>query len=226
MLSDLDAALIHETIPHFHDTPWRFTRFAEAVRSDVRNRARKVKDDIDAIMRRESDAVVLRNLAADGGAVRRIVHNDTKLNNVLIDDATGVGICVIDLDTVMPGLSMYDFGDCCRIAVNPAAEDERDLSKVKADLALFRLIAEGYLSAARDFLLPAEIRHLAFSAKLITLEQAVRFLTDYLQGDVYYKIHRPEHNLDRCRTQLALVDDMERKMGEMQAIIGENGRGT
>jgi hypothetical protein len=221
MLSDLDPKVIHETIPNFHNTPWRFEQFVQAVDRDTHNRASGVRDEIDFLAERENDTAVFARMAREGTARQRVVHNDTKLNNVMIDDATREAVCVVDLDTVMPGLSMYDFGDCCRIATNPAAEDEKDLSKVRADMSLFRLVAEGYLDAARAFLLPTEIDKLAFSARLITLEQAIRFLTDHLQGDVYYKVHREGHNADRCRTQLALVQDMERKTEEMEGIVRE-----
>ena len=149
----------------------------------------------------------------------RITHNDTKLNNVMIDDATGRGICVIDLDTVMPGLVMYDFGDAVRLGASTAAEDERDLSKVRMDLAMFDRLACGYLDAARGFLTPQEIDRLAFSAMLITFEIGVRFLADHLAGDVYFKVHREGHNLDRCRTQFKMVADMEAQADRMAAVI-------
>jgi len=148
-----------------------------------------------------------------------VVHNDTKLGNVMIDDKTGDGICVIDLDTVMPGLSLYDFGDLVRSAANPAAEDERDLSKVGVDLAIFECCVEGYLNGTGDLLAPSELDLFPFSAKLIALELGMRFLTDYLNGDVYFKAHREAHNLDRCRVQFKLVEDIESKIDQMSEIV-------
>jgi len=219
MLSDLPGGRLHETIPDFHNTKRRFEQFTDALKKDVKNRAKSLKKEIEFVLARERDASVLVNLLERGKTPERITHNDTKLNNVMIDDNTGEGICVIDLDTVMPGLPMYDFGDSVRIGANPAPEDERDLSKVRIDLEMFDRLAGGYLSAAKDFLLPIEIEHLAFSGRLITYEQAIRFLGDYLAGDVYYKIHRPEHNLDRARTQIEMVLDMEKKTDQMEQII-------
>jgi len=218
-LSDLPAPPLHETIPNFHNTKWRFGQFLEALDKDVENRARLARPEIDFVLAREGDTAVLVDLIAEGKAVERPVHNDTKFNNVMIDDRTGEGICVIDLDTVMPGLVMYDFGDSIRLGANPAAEDEKDLSKVCMDLAMFDRLAGGYLSAALDFLTPVEIEHLAFSAKLMTFECGMRFLADFLSGDVYFKVHRPAHNLDRCRTQFKMVEDMEQKADQMEAII-------
>lgn len=225
MVSDLPGGRLHETIPGFHDARWRFEQFSQALEADVKGRAKAAKDEIDFILARKDDASVLVDLLAAGKTPERITHNDTKLNNVMIDDRTGEGICVIDLDTVMPGLPMYDFGDSVRIGANPAAEDERDLSKVRMDLEMFDRLAAGYLAAARDFLLPIEIEHLAFSARLMTFEQCMRFLADHLAGDVYYKIHRPDHNLDRCRTQLKMIQDMERQGEQMEAIIRKYSSG-
>jgi hypothetical protein len=219
MVSDLPGGRLHETIPDFHNTRWRFEQFADALKNDVENRANSVKEEIDFVLARESDASVLVDLLAQGKTPERITHNDTKLNNVMIDDETAEGICVIDLDTVMPGLPMYDFGDSIRIGANPAPEDERDLSKVCMNLEMFDRLAAGYLAAAKDFLLPIEIEHLAFSARLITYEQCMRFLGDHLSGDVYYKIHRADHNLDRARTQMKMVLDMEEKAGQMAETI-------
>jgi len=223
MVSDLPGRL-HETIPDFHNTRWRFQQFSEALEADVENRAASVAKEIEFVLARQADASVLVNLLEQGKTPERITHNDTKLNNVMIDDQTGQGICVIDLDTVMPGLPMYDFGDSVRIGTNPAAEDETDLSKVSMDLDMFDRLAAGYLAAAKDFLLPIEIEHLAFSARLMTYEQCIRFLADYLAGDTYYKIHRPKHNLDRCRTQLQMVLDMEQKADRMEEIVRKYNR--
>jgi len=219
LVSDLPGARLWETIPDFHNTPRRLEAFEEAVGCDAAGRAAGARDEIDFVRRRAGEASVLVDLQRQGKVPERITHNDTKLNNVMIDDATGRGICVIDLDTVMPGLVGYDFGDAVRLGANPAAEDERDLSKVCMDLAMFDRLARGYLDAARGFLTAEEIDHLAFSALLITFEIGVRFLTDHLAGDEYFKVHREGHNLDRCRTQFKMVADMERQADRMAAVI-------
>jgi Ser/Thr protein kinase RdoA (MazF antagonist) len=219
LLSDYPAGQLHETIPDFHHTRKRFETFVEAVEQDVENRARSVETEIEFVIQRAEDASVLVDLLEQGKLPERITHNDTKFNNVMIDDETGEGVCVIDLDTVMPGLSLYDFGDSVRSGANPAAEDERDLSRVCVDLEIFERFAHGYLDAARDFLTPAEIDYLPFSAILMTFECGMRFLTDYLSGDRYFKIHRENHNLDRCRTQFKMVRDMEEKFDQMVRII-------
>ena len=218
-ISDLPGRRLHETIPDFHNTVRRFENFRRSLDADPANRAARAKTEVDFVLERESTCSVLTDLVAAGRAPERITHNDTKFNNVMIDDATGEGICVIDLDTVMPGLPMYDFGDCVRAGANPAAEDERDLSKVRADMEMFERIAQGYLDTARHFLTPVEVEHLAFSARLITFEIGMRFLTDFLDGDVYFKVHREEHNLDRCRTQFKMVADMEREADRMEQIV-------
>ncbi|MBN1555903.1 MAG: aminoglycoside phosphotransferase family protein [Phycisphaerae bacterium] len=220
-ISDLPGGRLHETIPNFHNTRKRFDAFQETLNHDVKNRAAGCKAEIDFALQREEIASVLVDLLAAGKTPERTTHNDTKFNNVMIDDATGKGVCVIDLDTVMPGLPMYDFGDSVRTAAATAKEDETDLSKCGIGLDLFERLAHGYLDAAREFLLPIEIEHLAFSAKLITFTIGLRFLTDHLAGDVYFKIHRENHNLDRCRTQWAMVADMEQKSERMEAIIAK-----
>jgi hypothetical protein len=219
MLSGLPGGRLHETIPNFHHTRKRFEAFLEAATKDVKNRARRVKAEIDFVLERERDVSIIVDMLAQEKIPERVTHNDTKLNNVMIDDKTGEGICVIDLDTVMPGSALYDFGDAVRIGASSAAEDEQDLSKVGVDLAMFDCLANGYLDAARDILTPTEMEFLAFSAKLLTFECGVRFLTDYLAGDVYFKIHRESHNLDRCRTQFKMVAEMEQKMDQMIAIV-------
>jgi Ser/Thr protein kinase RdoA (MazF antagonist) len=190
-----------------------------ALEADPVGRARSVKPEIEFILQREPETSVVVDLLANGQIPERATHNDTKLNNVMIDDRTGEGICVIDLDTVMPGSVLYDFGDSVRIGASTAAEDEPDLSQVGFDLNRFDWLTRGYLDAARDFLSEAEIEHLAFSARLITLEQGIRFLGDFLNGDTYYKIHHPTHNLDRARTQLKMVAEMERQAEAMEAIV-------
>ncbi len=219
LLSGLPGERLHETIPGFHDTPRRFRRFVQVLGEDPVDRACHVKPEIDFFLQREADTSVIVDALARGSIPERVTHNDTKLNNVLIDDQTGEGICVIDLDTVMPGSALYDFGDMVRVGACRAAEDETNLERVSLDMELFETLARGYLEAARDFLIPAEIEALAFSARLITLEQGIRFLGDYLNGDTYYKVSRPGHNLDRARTQIKLVTEMEQKMGAMNAII-------
>jgi len=219
MLSRLPGGRLHETIPNFHHTRKRYEAFLAAVGKDAARRAADVKPEIAFVLEREKDAGVIVDGLAAGRIPERVTHNDTKLNNVMIDDRTGEGICVIDLDTVMPGSVLYDFGDSVRLGAATAAEDERDLSQVGFDLGLFDRLAEGYLDAAREFLTDEEVRLLAFSAKLLTLECGVRFLTDHLNGDVYFKIHRDGHNLDRCRTQFKMVAEMERRMDEMQAVV-------
>jgi hypothetical protein len=162
---------------------------------------------------------VLVDLMASGEIPPRISHNDTKINNIMFDTHTGKGICVIDLDTVMPGIPLYDFGDAIRYSANPAAEDEQDLSKVGLDLGMFDRFSRGYLAEVLGFLTPVEIQHLSVSARLMALEGGMRFLTDHISGDVYFKTHRKNHNLDRCRTQFALVADMEKKEEKMNAIV-------
>jgi Ser/Thr protein kinase RdoA (MazF antagonist) len=219
MVSDFPVEELYETIPNFHHTPKRFQAFVRSVEKDVKNRARTAKTEIEFVERRAKEMSVLIDLLDKEELSQRITHNDTKFNNVMIDDETGEGICIIDLDTVMPGLSLYDFGDSIRYGANPATEDEQDLSKVYMDLDLYENFTRGYLEAARDFLTPTEAAHLAFSARLMTLECGMRFLSDYLDGDVYFEIHREGHNLDRCRTQFKMVQDMEEKIDPMTRIV-------
>ncbi len=218
-LVDLPGPALHESIPGFHDTPSRFARLVEAVLEDRAGRAADVAAEIEFFQRREDDAFRLANMQRDGCLPLRITHNDTKLNNVMLDDRTGRGVCVIDLDTVMPGLTLHDFGDMVRTATSPSREDERDLSKVRMDMNMFTALVRGYLDAALPFLTRDEIGQLAFAGKLITMETGMRFLTDYLNGDVYFKTSRPGQNLDRCRTQCELVTSIEHQMGEMQAVV-------
>ncbi len=219
MLVDLPGGRLHETIPDFHHTRGRFEKLQRAFAADAHGRAAQVAEEIAFARSREPLVDCLLNLQQRGELPERITHNDTKLNNVMIDDATHAGVCVIDLDTVMPGLALYDFGDMVRSATNAAEEDERDLSRVSARLTIFEALVEGYLAAARPFLDDVEIAHLATSGRLITLEIGMRFLTDYLEGDVYFKTRRPGHNLDRARNQFALVRSMESQAAEMEAIV-------
>jgi hypothetical protein len=219
MLAELPGGRLHETIPDFHHTRKRYDAFLAALEFDPVHRAAGVKPEIDFVVARAKDTAAVVDGLAAGRIPERVTHNDTKLNNVMIDDKTGEGICVIDLDTVMPGSVLYDFGDSVRLGAATAAEDERNLAKVGFDLGMFDRLAAGYLDAARDFLVPAEAELLAFSAKLLTLECGIRFLTDHLKGDVYFKIHREGHNLDRARTQFKMVAEMERRTGDMESVI-------
>lgn len=219
MLFDFPVEKLHETIPDFHNTEKRYKDFLEAVNNDVMGRSKDVRDEIDFVMKRAEDTKVLINLIQQGKLKIRVTHNDTKFNNVMIDNVTGEGICILDLDTVMPGLSLYDFGDSIRSGANPAEEDERDLSKVCMDINLFESYTKGYLQAFGHALSEIELEYLPFSAKLMTFECGMRFLADHLNGDVYFKIHRDNHNLDRARTQFKMVADMEEKFEEMKVIV-------
>ena len=218
-LSDLPLPPLHETIPDFHHTPKRFAALVQAIEKDASNRAAQAKAEIAFALRRESMTGVLINLQKAGRMPVRTTHNDTKLNNVMLDDKTGEGICVIDLDTVMPGLALNDFGDMVRSATNSGAEDEKDLSRIRVRMDVFEALARGYLDTAGSFLVPDEKSHMAFSGKLITFEIGIRFLADFLNGDVYFKTKRPEHNLDRCRTQFKLVKDIEDQEDRMAAFV-------
>ena len=215
LLADLPAPRLHDTIPDFHHTPSRFAKLEAAIAADSANRARLAQPEIEFALKRKAMTGVLLS----AGLPERVTHNDTKLNNVMLDDQTGEGICVIDLDTVMPGLAPYDFGDIVRTSTSPAKEDERDLSKVRMEFPMFEALARGYLATAAEFLTKAECRLLVIAGKLITFEIGIRFLTDYLQGDVYFKVHREGHNLDRCRTQFKLVESIERQEAAMTKLI-------
>ncbi len=219
LLADYPAETLHETIAKFHFTPARYENFLKAAENDVKGRKSEVQKEIDFVTEREHDTHKLTDLIAEGVLPLRVTHNDTKLNNVLFDKASDKSICVIDLDTIMPGLSLYDFGDSIRSGANTGKEDESDLSQVGIDLALFESYADGYLSETADSLNDAEIENLAFGAKLMTFECGMRFLTDYLEGDVYFRTTYPEHNIVRARNQFKLVADMEMHMDEMNAIV-------
>lgn len=218
LLADLPAPRLHETIPAFHNTLSRLKALDAAAAADVRGRKAEVAAELAFVEKRREQCGRLLERNARGEIPERITHNDTKINNVMLDDATGEGVCVIDLDTVMPGLALYDFGDMVRSATAAAMEDEQDLSKVGSRIGMFEALARGYLSEAA-FLLPAEIDELVFSGRLITLTIGIRFLTDYLAGDVYFRTHRPGQNLDRCRTQLQMVRSLEAQAGAMEAIV-------
>lgn len=219
MLCDLPGPRLHDTIPNFHHSRERFNALERAIKADAAGRVRECGPEIAAARERESLVDVLLTLQARGEVPERVTHNDTKINNVMLDDDTGQGVCVIDLDTVMPGLALYDFGDMVRTAANSAAEDETDLARVRVDLPVFEALVRGYLSSAGAMLTAAEIAHLVTSARLLTFECAIRFLADHLAGDVYFKIHRPGHNLDRYRCQLALLRSMEQAAGEMEQTV-------
>ncbi len=218
-LADLPAPRLHETIPDFHHTPKRLQALQEVIRRDPFNRAAEVKPEIAFVESRAAMCGRLIERSARGEIPERITHNDTKFNNVMLDEKTWEGICVVDLDTVMPGLVLYDFGDMVRSATAAAAEDEQDVRKVRMRLEVFEALASGYLSEASAFLNPAEREELVFSARLITMEIGMRFLTDYIQGDTYFKIKRPSHNLDRCRGQFKMVESMESQEEAMERIV-------
>jgi hypothetical protein len=221
LLQGYPAQTLHETIPHFHDTEDRLAKLKAAVAADKLGRAAECRAEIDFMMAREKDCSAALQALRDGILPLRVTHNDTKLNNVLMDKTTGEGICIIDLDTVMPGLSINDFGDSIRFGANHSAEDETDLSKVNLDVDLFEAYTQAFLEGAGGTLTEKEIEYLPWGAKLMTLECGMRFLTDYLEGDVYFHISRERQNLDRCRTQCKLVQDMEARWDELAAIAAK-----
>lgn len=223
MLDGFDAASLHETIAQFHDTPKRFRDFRVAVERDAAGRAKGVRELIEKALSYEPFADTLTSAQARGELRLRVTHNDTKLNNVLIDEKSGRAVCVIDLDTVMPGLCAYDFGDAIRFGANTAAEDERDLSRVHLSMPLYRAYAAGYLSEVAEDLTMEEIDSLPVGAKMMTLENGIRFLGDYLNGDVYFKTDYPEHNLTRARTQFKLLEEMDAHWDEMLSYVRELG---
>lgn len=218
-LSDFPMDKLEDTIPNFHNTPDRYRQLKEAIAENASGRADSVKAEIEFFLEREEDSATLYDLQQKGEIPLRVTHNDTKYNNVLIDDDTHEAICVIDLDTIMPGLSVHDFGDAIRFATATAPEDEKDLSKVHMDINSFDAFAKGFIGTAKGFFTQAELDNMVMGAKLMTLECAVRFLTDYINGDVYFKTDYPEHNLDRARTQIKLVSEMEEKETSMQEIV-------
>ena len=220
MLADFPAANLHETIPNFHNTPDRFRAFIETVERDPMHLAKNVQPEIKFALDRQAEMATIQNALAVGELPLRVTHNDTKLNNVLLDAATRQALCVIDLDTVMPGSSLFDFGDSIRFGAATAAEDEQDLSKVEMSLERFRVFTRGYVRSCPG-LTAKELELLPLGAKTMTMECGIRFLADYLDGDHYFAIHRDGQNLDRCRTQFKLVADMEKKWAEMQKIVKE-----
>jgi len=220
-MADFPAEQLTETIPAFHNTVNRVNNLRRAITADLLGRAKLVQREIEFALEEAENAGCMLELLEKGDLPLRVTHNDTKLNNVMLDAQTREPLCVIDLDTVMPGLSGNDFGDSIRFGASTGAEDETDLDKIEMSLELFRAYSKGFLSACGSALTPVEIETLPMGAKLMTYECGIRFLTDYLEGDTYFRIHRPDHNLDRTRTQFKLVADMNRKWDEMMKIIRE-----
>ena len=219
LAADLGGTRLHETIPDFHHTPQRLAALRAAIEADTAKRAGDLQPEIAFALARAADCARITDLIATGAIPERVTHNDTKLNNVLLDDITAEGVCVIDLDTTMPGSALYDFGDMVRTAVPTTREDNPDVSILDVRLDRFEALVSGYLGSAKSFLNQAETDHLAFAGILLTLECGIRFLTDYLQGDVYFKIKHPDHNLDRCRNQFAFVAMLENKLPAMEEIV-------
>ena len=219
MLKDYPAQTLHETIVNFHNTEDRFAKFEAALAADKLGRAADIREDIQFVLDRKADCSVALQALREGRLPLRVTHNDTKLNNILIDRNSGEGICVIDLDTTMPGLSINDFGDSIRFGANHCKEDEKDLSKVNFDISLYEVYTRGFLEGAQGGLTKTELEYLPWGARLMTLECGIRFLTDYLDGDHYFRIHYPTQNLDRCRTQFKLVKDMEEQFEAMAAVV-------
>jgi hypothetical protein len=217
-LSDFPAESLHEVIKDFHNTPVRYQNLMRAIEKDPKGRVAEVQNEIDFVKERFAFVQTLEKAHARGDLPLRVTHNDTKLNNILFDETTVEPVCAIDLDTIMPGYSVNDFGDSIRFGANTANEDETDLSKVSLDLGLYRTYADGFLKGCGGKLTKTEIELLPIGARMMTLECGIRFLTDYIEGDTYFRISRPSHNLDRCRCQFALVLDMERKAEEMKLI--------
>ena len=218
-LSDFKADKLYETIPNFHDTKKRFENLKAAIEADVVGRKKDVLGDIEFALLREKETNIVVEAIKNGEIPLRVTHNDTKLNNVLFKKGRNEALCVIDLDTVMPGSLLYDFGDSIRFGASSAVEDETDLDKVYCDLELFAAFTKGFLEEVGKNMTMKEIELLAFSAKLMTYECGIRFLTDYLSGDTYFRIHKPSHNLDRARNQFKLVADMESKMNKMNECV-------
>ena len=221
MLADFPADTLKETIVNFHNTVDRLEKLKTAIKENKAGRINEVEDEIKFVIDRTNECSVIVNLLSNGEIPLRVTHNDTKLNNILIDKKSGEATCVIDLDTVMPSSLLCDFGDAIRFGANPAAEDEKDLSKVVIDINLFKKFTMGFLEAMKDSITQKEVEYLAFSSRLLTLECGMRFLTDYLDGDVYFKTSREGQNLDRARTQFKLVKDMEDHSEEMENIVKE-----
>jgi len=221
MMADFSMDKLHDTIPNFHNTKMRFDQLMEAVKNDLQNRAIGVKKEIEFFEKREDELCLLVNMEQNGKLPPRVTHNDTKFNNILIDDKTNAALSVIDLDTVMPGLTVCDFGDAIRYAANTAVEDEVDLSKVHLDMDSFKYFTEGFLTALNGKLTNTEIEHMPNGAKIITMELSMRFLADHINGDVYFKVHRDGHNLDRARCQMKLAESMEHNFDKMAKLVNQ-----
>jgi len=218
-LADFDASALHEAIKDFHNTPVRYENLMRAVKNDVCGRAASVAKEIEFVNSREEFAATLERAHAEGRLPLRVTHNDTKLNNILFDAKSGKALCVVDLDTIMPGYSVNDFGDSIRFGATTALEDEADLSKVNFDISLYELYVKGFIEGAKGGLTEGELELLPIGAIMMTFECGMRFLTDYLNGDTYFKVYREGHNLDRARNQFKLVSDMEARLDEMRAIV-------
>lgn len=220
-LNDFPADGLYETIKDFHYTPVRVDQLKNAIKNDTAGRAASVKDEIDFALEYSKYAASITDKMAEGKVPLRVTHNDTKLNNILFDKNSGEELCVIDLDTVMPGSALFDFGDALRFGASSGSEDETDLDKIWFDLEKFEQFTKGFLSQTADCLTADEIKLLPLSALILTYECGIRFLADYLNGDTYFKIHRENHNLDRCRTQFKLVADIEKKLDKMAEIVAK-----
>ena len=220
-LADFDASKLHESIPNFHNTEWRYANLQKAIEENKSGRAHLVADEIKFALDRKPITSFINEGIANGSLTLRVTHNDTKLNNIMVDRESGEGICVIDLDTVMPGSVLADFGDSIRFGASSAAEDETDLDKVYCRLDMFEAYAKGFIEGLEGSLSESEIKALPMGALILTYETGIRFLSDYLDGDVYFRTEYPNHNLDRARNQFKLVADMETKMAEMNAIVAK-----
>ena len=219
MLRDYPAETLHETIVNFHNTPDRYRQLMEAIENNAAGRLAEVSAEVEFAKARCEFAATLEKAHAEGRLPLRVTHNDTKLNNILFDTNTGKALCVVDLDTIMPGYSVNDFGDSIRFGATTALEDETDLSKVNFDISLYELYVKGFIEGAKGGLTEGELEMLPIGAIMMTFECGMRFLADYLNGDTYFRIHRPSHNLDRCRNQFKLVSDMEAQLDQMKAIV-------
>jgi hypothetical protein len=216
LLVDLPGTRLAETIPHFHNTRKRFIALQKAIEADHANRAKEAAKEIELALKQEKIVDIILTALAKKKIPERITHNDTKFNNVMLDVVTGKAMCVVDLDTVMPGCALYDFGDMVRTTTSPTLEDELDLGKVQMRMPMFKALTRGYLETAGSFLTKNERNLIAFAGKLITFTIGIRFLTDYLSGDTYFRVHRPNHNLDRCRTQFQLAQSIDKQEQAMQ----------
>ena len=219
MLRDYPAETLHETIVNFHNTPDRYRQLMEAIENNAAGRLGEVGAEVEFAKARKEFAATLENAHAAGRLPLRVTHNDTKLNNILFDINTGKTLCVVDLDTIMPGYSVNDFGDSIRFGATTALEDETDLTKVNFDISLYELYVKGFIEGAKGGLTEGELEMLPIGAIMMTFECGMRFLADYLNGDTYFRVHRPSHNLDRCRNQFKLVADMESQLDQMRAIV-------